>query len=451
MNPRTTRGILVLAAAITTAIRTATPAFATVEGGSAVPAEPSVCDSVQLVARGTLPNPCYTVRMFRVGEPEPVPTMGPLPVYRLVGVIRTEEPNPALDVACPTVIQPYRVSKELGKLPFGHYVVDLVEYLHPFPADSTAPIDSNRAYAFFVVGPDTCRTADGCVLFNFAKSSGDADRIDGCTARAQVGGRACFDVTLQNEMPVAAFQTTVAIPPLGGFFIYQGLIVPAEIGGTSRTSGFNVTWAQEENRTKIVVYSTSGAVIAPGRCPVLHLCYDIKPGLPDGSYEMGFGPTVVSTTGGESIPLCPTFREQRGRLCVGGELGCDLNGDGVANIRDIARLAACVLGDSATCPDSVRARADCNEDGTIDVRDIVCCVRHALTRDAGWGPVMNVPGLPATDGTSFAFEGPVVWTTPLEARAVFAISPGTSFGGLQFVVEPGTATRVRGIDRKSTV
>lgn len=446
MSPRTTRGILVHAAAIAAAaILLAPPASATVSGGAAIPAEPTVCDSVRLVAHGTLPNPCYTVRGFRVSEPEPLPTMGPLPVYRLVGVIRTEEPNPELDIACPTVIEPYRVSKELGKLPFGHYVVDLVEYLHPFPADSTAPIDSSRAYAFFVVGADTCRTADGCVLFDFAKSSGDADRIDGCTARAPVGGRACFDVTLQNEVPVAAFQTTVSIPPFGGYFLYQGLIAPAEIVGTSRTPGFTVTWTQDGHHTKIVAYSTSDAVIAPGRGPVLHLCYDLKQGLPEGSYEIGFGPAVVSTPGGDAIPLCPTFREQRGRLCVGGEPGCDLNGDGVANIRDIARLAACVLGDSTACPDSVRARADCNDDASIDVRDIVCCVRNALRLDAGWGPVDNVPGLPATDGTTYGFDGPAVWTTPLEARAVFAITPGTSFGGLQFVADAGPADRIRDI------
>ncbi|HEU4724227.1 MAG TPA: hypothetical protein VFU59_02910, partial [Candidatus Eisenbacteria bacterium] len=266
MHPRTTRGSLVLAAALAAAsLLTGARAFATVEGGAALPPEPTVCDSVLLVARGSLPNPCYSIRGFRVGEPEPLPTMGPIPVYRIVGVILAEEPNPALDVACPTVIEPYRVSKELGKLPFGRYQVELREYLHPFPADSTAPIDSSRAYASFSVGADSCRTGAGCALFGFAASNATGDRIDPCTARVAPGGRACFDVTLMNEAPVGAFQTSVALPP-GEAFIYDftNLIVPVSVTTTARTEGFQTAWTLDGTNTKILVYSTSGAVLQPG-------------------------------------------------------------------------------------------------------------------------------------------------------------------------------------------
>jgi hypothetical protein len=238
----------------------------------------------------------------------------------------------------------------------------------------------------------------------------------------------------------------VSIPPGGDFALdFANMIVPVEVAATSRTAGFQVAWARDGARTKIVLFSTSGAVIQPGRGPVLHICYDVKEGTPEGSYGIGLGPTLVSTPEGGVIPLCPTFAEIQGRLCVGAG-GCDLNGDGVGDVRDILRLVRCVLGvPSDACPDSVRAKADCNGDEMVDVRDVVCCVRKSLTSNAGWGPISHVFAALAPDLSTLRFEGPVGATSPGELRASMALDRSASFGGVQFILDPGTTARVESV------
>ncbi|HET9951586.1 MAG TPA: FlgD immunoglobulin-like domain containing protein [Candidatus Eisenbacteria bacterium] len=444
-GPRAIARALLFASFTLLAPNFAPRASATVQAVSIDPAAPTLCDSVRLIVGGYLPAPCYTIRGFRVGAPEPLPTMGPIPTYRIRALVRAEEPDPATQPNCVTVIEPYRLARELGRLPFGNYWVEAREYLYPFPADSaSSPIDSSLVRFDFFVGPDSCRAGAGCALFGFAEAGTGIEPRVGCTARTLPGGRACFDVTLANDTPVGAFQTAVAIPTGGGAFVadFPNLIVPVEVTATPRAAGFQVAWARDETRTKIVLYSTTGAVLQPGRGPVLHLCYDVKEGTPEGSYSIGFGPTLVSTPVGDVIPLCPTFAEIQGRLCVG-EGGCDLNGDGVGNIRDILRLVRCVLQDSSDfCPDSVRAHADCNGDDHVDVRDIVCCVRKTLLSDAGWGPFSPVASGFSSDLSAVRFEGPVEPVSSDAARATVAIDRGPSFGGVQFMLDAGTAARV---------
>src|SRR5512139_4268124 len=70
-------------------------AAATLQAVSIDPPAPTLCDSTGLTVAGYLPAPCYTIRGFRVGAPEPLPTMGPIPTYRIQAIVRAEEPDPA--------------------------------------------------------------------------------------------------------------------------------------------------------------------------------------------------------------------------------------------------------------------------------------------------------------------------------------------------------------------
>ncbi|MEK7347285.1 MAG: FlgD immunoglobulin-like domain containing protein [Candidatus Eisenbacteria bacterium] len=451
MISRTTACTLVLTAAIAVSALglsgLAPPAFATVESASVVPTTPTVCDSVRLVVAGTLSSPCYTIHGFRVGAPELLPTMGPIPTYRIPVRIRAEEPNPAIGAPCPAVIEPYRLAEELGKLRFGNYWVDATEYVHPFPADSTAPIDSSRIRYTFFVGSDSCRTGEGCVLLGFGATGFDYPRLDGCTARANPGERACFDVTLMNPVPVGALQTEIVIPlrRLDPLLDPSTFLVPVSVIATPRAAGFEAAWTADGSTAKIVLYSTTGAAIAPGRGAVLHVCYAVKAEAPELAYPLRFGPSLVSSPGGEAVPFCPTFAEIEGRICVGVSR-CDLNGDGVGDVRDIVRMVRCILAiPSELCPDSLRAEYDCNGDGALDVRDVVCCVRDILTRDGGWGPDPGPSGAPSLDVARVGFEGAATWTNPLEGRAVIAIDGGRAFGGVQFLLHSRGLSRVRDI------
>jgi hypothetical protein len=217
---------------------------------------------------------------------------------------------------------------------------------------------------------------------------------------------------------------------------------------TPRAAGFQAAWSGVGSTSKIVLYSGSGAAIPPGRGAVLHVCYAVKEGAPEGAYPLHFSRSLVATPGGKAIPFCPTFAVIEGRICVG-EPPCDLNGDGVGDIRDIVLLVRCILGDAASsdaCPDDVRARADCNGDGSVDVRDVVCCVRRILAHDGGWGPEP-----PAKDGsggtpTRLGFDGGAEWMNPLEARVALILDPGDDFGGVQWVLDPGATARVRDLE-----
>ncbi len=448
MNSRTTARSLILAAAIAVAglglPLLTPPAHATVESAAVVPAAPTICDSLRLVVAGTFSISCASIREFRVGEPELLPTMGPIPAYRIPVRIVTDGQIPSICLAVP---EPYRLAKDLGRLRFGNYWVDATEYLYPFPADSTAPVDSSRIRFMFSVGSDSCRTGEGCVLLGFGATGFDYPRLDGCTARANPGERACFDVTLMNPVPVGALQTEITIPlqAIDPPIYTSPYFVPVAVIATPRASGFEAAWSADGATAKIVLYSASGALIGPGRGAVLHVCYAVKAGTPEMAYPPRFGPSLVSSPGGEALPFCPTFAEIEGRICVGVSR-CDLNGDGVGDVRDIIRMVRCILATpSIVCPDSLRDQYDCNGDGTLDVRDVVCCVRDILTRDGGWGPDPGPGGAPSGDMARIGFEGEATWINPLEGRAVIAIDRGQLFGGVQFLLQSRGAARVHDI------
>lgn len=450
MNSRTTGRTLFVAAILSAASwlpGIAPPASATVESAAVTPAAPTICDSVRLVVAGSLPNSCYTIRGIRVGTPELLPTMGPIPVYRIPVRIRAEEPNPAIDVACTQSLQPYRLSEALGRLRFGTYMVDATEYLHPFPADTTAPVDSNTIRYTFSVAPDTCRTGEGCVLLGFGATGFDYPRLDGCTARANPGERACFDVTLMNPVPVGALQANIAIPlvQLDGPLDFSQMIVPVAVVTTPRAAGFEVAWTADGSTAKIVLFSATGAAIPPGQGAVLHACYEIKEGTPEAPYPLRFQEALVASPGGAAIPFCPTFAEVQGQICVGVS-HCDVNRDGVGDVRDIVRMVRCILSAPGECPDSIRNASDCNGDGTLDVRDVVCCVHDILGHDGGWGPGIGPGDVTTFDVTRVGFEGEATWTSPFVGHAVISIGRGRLFGGVQFKLYSHGLADVRNIE-----
>jgi hypothetical protein len=80
------------------------------------PGSPTTCDSVMLVVAGNTPTPCYRIVRADLRGPVELPTMGPIPVYEIqVHLVLQETADPDSE-ACPTVIQPYRRSFDLGRL-----------------------------------------------------------------------------------------------------------------------------------------------------------------------------------------------------------------------------------------------------------------------------------------------------------------------------------------------
>jgi hypothetical protein len=390
-------------------------------------------------------NPCYKLIRVRLGELELLPTMGPVPGYEVGVRIVVQEPNPDLDVACPEVIQPYERTLYLPYHPFGFYQAHATEYLVPFSTDSTAtPKDStSRVGTVFHVDPDSCMTP-GCYRLSFNSPFVNAF----CDAVGPPGGTACAIVSLGSLDPVAGLQSVIHVtdPRVDpGVPVPGSILRPVSVEAIGAARGFQVNWTADGSTVKFLLYSSEGKALAPNTDKVLRVCYAIGSEA-HGTYRMRFGATVVSDPRGHAISPCPTLVEEVGRICVG-EGGCDLDGNGVSNVLDIIRLVRCALGgpdSTMACPDSTAARADCNDDGVVDIRDVVCCIRNILQLTR-WGSI-TPPADPVAVPTRLRFLGAPEWWKPGYGRVEIEMDPGSDFGGTAVEVEAPPGVLIYGID-----
>ena len=437
---------LVAILALILAAPSASAALATLTSISTIPASPTTCDSVTLVVAGTTPTPCYEIVSAEMRAPIPLPSIPELPPsYEIQVRIVLRHTNPP-GGACPTVIQPYEHAFPANILRLGRYWVRAVEYI--LPADSNTPVDSSALDGSFNVTTEGC-PPHACYLLGFG-----TPRDPSCHASAPPGGRAVLPVLLTNSVPVGGVQTVLVplqpTPAQAGSVSADShlVVVPVDVETTDRSAGFQVAWTAEGNHARIILYSTSGAEIPPGQGPILRVAYQVSSHAQDQVVLVSAEESVVADPRGDPIPPCPTMTltVDWGRICIGGPL-CDLNEDGGSNILDIVQLVNCALagpGGSETCPETVMARADCNGDGRVDVRDVICCVRKILG-SGGFGN--GDPGVAATgEPTRIGFTGPVQWTTPLTGRTEIRIEPGASFAGIDFAINAAmSGARIAGM------
>ena len=467
--PRCPRGRLpllagtLLAGTLFLLLASAVPAVATVSSVTPIPAQPTVCTPVTLTVSGELSSPCYEIIGATIQGPEPIPCMrpGPCPLlYRVVITVR--EPSPG--TPCPALIAPYERSFDLGTLAAGEYGVRAMERVVSYSPDSTATtIDSSFAFATFVVRPDsTCATGSDCYILGIApgvvtRGPDDFPPQPYCTTTTAPGGVACLDLNLLNSGPVGGVQATIFMTSIGDTLSPDAFIHAISVEAAERAQGFQVGVHRPGDgaQTKFILYSPSGALIPPGAGPILHVCYSVAAETPPRVYLVWPGEAIVADSTGTAIQPCPTFAPiQPGRLCVVSPT-CDVNGDGTSNILDIIKLVRCALAsgpDSTACPDSVAARADCNSDGMVDVRDVICCVRKMLST---WcplcvrtgPPVLVLPDPVGSAGAEIGFVGPVHWINDAEGLATIELRPGSDFAGVQFGLD-ATNARVRVHDMK---
>jgi FlgD Ig-like domain len=451
MTPRTTwsphsagriRALLAMGAfALLLLAVSAPPASATLTSITTEPGSPTTCDSVALVISGTTPTPCFRIVRADLQGPVELPTMGPIPTYEIQVRLVLQ---PTGDPVCPTVIQPYRHSFDLGRLRFGSYRVKAVEYMME-AGSNTSGLSDSLSDSFDVTIADGCPPPQPCVMLGF----GPADP-NGCHGSARPGGQLSLPIALTNPVPVGGVQTLVSPfqrDPLDGSVPADSHVViwPVAVETTDRTAGFQIAWTVEGSRIRVLLYSTSGGVIEPGQGPIFRVIYEVSPHAEVLTYVVRLEDSIVADPLGHSLPSCPTYRfaEEVGRLCIIGP-GCDLNGDGSSDILDIVQLVNCALAypeNPGACPDT--GRADCNGDGSIDVRDVICCVRRIL--DGGGVGESDPGGLPG-EPTRIGFAGPVRWITPLTGRAELTITPGAGFGGIDFAVVAGSSgARIAGV------
>jgi FlgD Ig-like domain len=453
MTPRTTwsphpasrtRALLVTGfVALLAFAATAPPVSATLTSITTEPGSPTTCDLVTLVVAGTTPTPCFRIVRAELKGPVELPTMGPIPTYEIQVRLVLQ---PTDDPVCPTVIQPYDRSFDLGRLRFGSYWVKAIEYVMEAGSNVSLMSDSLSG-SFDVAIADGCPPPEPCVMLGFGRAD-----PNGCHGSALPGGRLSLPIALTNSVPVGGVQTLVAPfqrDPLAGSVPADSHVViwPVAVETTDRTSGFQIAWTVEGSRIRVLLYSTSGGVIEPGQGPIFRVIYEVAPHAESLTYLVRLEDSIVADPLGHGLPSCPTvrFAEEVGRLCIIGP-GCDLNGDGSSDILDVVQLVNCALAapeSTEACPDSVASKADCNGDGSLDVRDVICCVRKIL--DAGGFGTRDPGGLPG-EPTRIGFTGPARWITPLTGRAEIIVTPGADFGGIDFgIVAASSGARISGM------
>jgi hypothetical protein len=419
-----------------------TTASATVLSIEPSPSQPTTCDSVAVVVKGELPGVCASLASVNLKGPVPLPTDGPVPQYAVRVQIVVRDANPMLGAPCPLTPVPYERVLRLPFHPSGQYHAVATEYVIPYFALAVpAGTDTSRVESNFAVSPDTCKAAS-CYLLDFHRT---LSRIGPCDAGGAPGDTTCVEIALGNWEPVAGVQSAIRVADLRSdpsVLLSGDLLRPVRARAIGRADGFHVAWTTDESTIKFMLYSDDGATIPEGFGPVLRVCYAIGHGAA-GPYFLRFRDTIVADPTGTAIPPCPTFAEVVGRFCVG-EIPCDLDGNGRSNVLDIVRLLRCALGgpDSTVCPDSVMARADCNDDGTVDVRDVVCCIRKMLA--LGFGP--RSQGVKDGAKPTRVRLGTPEWLGPGYGRVGVDMEPGSDFGAVVIEVEAAAGTQISSVE-----
>jgi hypothetical protein len=418
------------------ALLIATPgwgATSTLNQVSVFPQHPTTCDSVFLHAE-TILSGCQHVTAVEVSGPEPIREWaGPLPAYRTEMRIRVDQTND--QNGCPAVAIFTGRDATMPPFPPGLHLVTAIE--HVFDSHGALIESSYVNTSFEVTSADSC-AALPCALLGFMAPLGPS--AVGCDASVVPGGEGCFDVALGNDVPAGGVQLRIQITDELGRPLPAGAFVPRSVTTTTRSAPMQTAWEADGSAVGILLFSPADAVLTPGSGPILHVCYAVDPGVAAGVYRTVFETAIVADSQGRELPLCPTFRETSGRFCVGAVQGCDVDGDGTADIRDIIRIVRCALAGGA-CPDTIAARSDCNGDGSVDVRDVICCARKLLAVPPG-GAYPEPPAIRAPFRLRFSGSG---WTGPNQGAGRIAFDPGTNFGGVEFDLQGSSGLAVTGL------
>ena len=358
-------------------------------------------DSIPVFVAGTFPNDCYE---FRGLEVLPSDRRGPQPVRIRVAV------NDCLGRPCRDFPVPWSGQAMLRGLPSGLWNLPLVETWEGL-CDSTR-IDSvfQATVPFEVV--EQCSTVVGqaCFLHEWQNDTGDPQ----CNAFL-VNGSAQVTLRLGSNAAISGLQGDLVVNPPGQLLI-------ANLEPVGAAAGMSLSWQHTSDGARFVLLDVKGNPIPPvppdsmlAIQPILratlelaaHNDRDPTPPLAE-VVELGVRSLLVSDPQGQDIIPCPTFAViPDARICTRGGL-CDLNDDGVADVRDLVLMVHCVNG-TGPCPDTTFAHLDCNHDGRASLDDVFCCALVVLH-----GGIPDTTGLRPEPAVHLSLGAPVSTSSGLD-------------------------------------
>lgn len=337
---------------------------------------PRLCpsDSLRVGVNGSFFDGCYGFRGLRT---LPVASPTDPPVVVLDVTWRSQSP-------CPLNAPGFSGSIVLAPQPIGVHVLRLL--VHVTDLDSALTIPTRELARRFTVA-DSCAPTTDCVWPWL-----DAARPDGreCAVRIQPGGVATLPLSVRTPAGLAGLEGTLfATTPLQ--------IQSLTLGPNGQ--GMRLEWTRTSEGIRWVMFSNATRIKPDTDAPVLLAGLSLPAGAnaPTRMYVVATVTAASDSIGGK-VPICDirSFVRYAGlSVCLDG--GCDVNGDGIANVRDLVRLARCVQP-GTFCPDSA-SLPDCDGNGVFGLSDVICCARHVLRGGAPDSSASrNAPGLAAWFG-----------------------------------------------------
>ena len=358
------------------------------------PPPDSVCagQPITVALSGHFPDACHVLKDVQLIDVYASPYPKPPMVRVIVGT------DACPSHACATVITPWERTVILPGLPAGIYRLPIQVQVDS--ADCAGTVTDS---AFFLsgvpLGVGACN-AGHCLIAAWDHSQRDGGICDDTVSAARPAN---VTLGISTPVPLAGLQGRIRLAPAG---LHVSNLTPV-----GPAAGMHLLWAADPAGARFLLYADSGAPIpanpAPDPpAPVIRVTAEVTPGA--GTPPVTFvqeTDLLGSDETGAGVPECPLLM-----VAPSGDLRldmpaanicfvapCDLNGDGLADIRDLVLMIHCIL-QMGTCPANATGHLDCDGDGKADVSDVVCCARSMLgSAIAPHAPARPQPGV----GVSF--------------------------------------------------
>lgn len=324
-------------------------------------------DSILVTLGGTFPSSCFEVDSLISFEG---PWMGPMPMPQIVRLVVSDQG--CSRIACPAVLQPWTRSITIPGLPRGSYGLFVEEYR----TLGCPPIEDRHVTGVpFHVAP-----AESCVVqpYRCIRPGWGPYANEMCSAFVAPGDTA--NVILDIRSPVA-------LAGLEGRLYVHGDAAGARIVGlepVGAAAGMQLSWSPTQDGAHFVMYALDGTRI-PGHSPldqatspVLLVKVKLEPQSQASRIEVSTRWSLLGSDGdGQGVPECAVRGQKPATavICVGrGE--CDRNEDGRLDVRDLVLMVRCIQSDIGCLADMTDL--DCDGDGETNVNDVLCCASELL-------------------------------------------------------------------------
>ena len=224
--------------------------------------------------------------------------------------------------------------------------------------------------------------------------------IPECSVRVAPGGRGDALLPARNDLH------GLGVAGVEGFVSVFGPFRIVDIQYAGAAAGVHVSWRQDGNVAGFLVFGSAPDVVPPGTSDLLRVTVEaeslVAAVIPAGTLQGGL--RAASGPNGEPIPFCPEPLRPVSpslHLCIDtAAIGCDVNHDGQADIRDLVLMTRCLVVRPRDIPGDGLC-FDCDGDGTFGIPDLFCCAREILH-----GPVISHDSTQVDPGLTVSMDAP---------------------------------------------